>query len=324
MVAMQAQVFPMAKWAIGLRLSNCNDKQVEDAFNAGKILRTHVLRPTWHFVSPKNIRWLLKLTGPRVRAFNNTYYNRHELDNKIFMKSNDILIKSLRDNKQLTRTALQAELKKGKVKVEGIRLAFIMMQAELDGVICSGAKLGNQFTYTLLEERVPAVKEMTQQESLSALAEQYFKSRGPATVADFSWWSGLSMKECRGAAGMLNDKFQKEKIKGQEYIYSDVSLGKTRLVDRTFYMPDYDEYGIAYKDRWAILGEEISAKSLASLGYPHVIVVDGVISGTWKVAQPERKVQILQTYLPMDLSKVKTNALEKAARHFRDFNMPNT
>src|SRR5690348_17054279 len=155
MLAMQSQVYPMAKWAIGLRLAKCNTQQVDDAFDAGSILRTHVLRPTWHFVSPADIRWLLKLTGPRVQAFNNKYYLRHELDNKIFNKSNDVLIKSLRGGKQLTRNSLQAALEKSKIKAEGIRLAFIMMQAELDRIICSGPREGKQFTYALIDERVP-------------------------------------------------------------------------------------------------------------------------------------------------------------------------
>ena len=68
MVAMQAQEYAMAKWAIGLRVPGLNDAVVEKAFNDGAILRTHLMRPTWHFVSPQDIRWMLALTGPRVTA----------------------------------------------------------------------------------------------------------------------------------------------------------------------------------------------------------------------------------------------------------------
>jgi hypothetical protein len=68
--AVQAQDYAAAKWAIGLRSQHVTDVDVEQAFTNGKILRTHVLRPTWHFVTPEDICWLLKLTAPRVCAFN--------------------------------------------------------------------------------------------------------------------------------------------------------------------------------------------------------------------------------------------------------------
>jgi hypothetical protein len=70
MVAMQAQEYAMAKWAIGLRLPGLKDADVEKAFNDGAILRTHLMRPTWHFVTPSDIRWMLALTAPRVNAAN--------------------------------------------------------------------------------------------------------------------------------------------------------------------------------------------------------------------------------------------------------------
>src|SRR3712207_3882566 len=80
MGAVQAQDYPAAKWALGLRLRDALDADVERAFAEGTILRTHVMRPTWHFVLPADIRWLLALTGPRVNAFNASNYRALELD----------------------------------------------------------------------------------------------------------------------------------------------------------------------------------------------------------------------------------------------------
>ena len=319
MLAMQAQVYPMAKWAIGLRVRGCTDKQVENAFNAGKILRTHVLRPTWHFVSPIDIRWLLKLTGPRVRAINERYHVKQELDKKVFKKSNDVLIKTLRDNKHLTRTALQAALKKSRINASGIRLAFIMMEAELEGIICSGGQERNQFTYALLEERVAPVKEINREESLCLLARKYFTSRGPATVNDFSWWSGLTVKDCSNAIEMLKEELTLEIINSRDFYYIHSGVPKTKVDQPAFYMPDFDEYGIAYKDRSAILGEKVSEKSHASLGYPHVLVVDGVIAGTWKITKGARNVRLLETKVPADILKSRKNAISAAGKRFSDF-----
>lgn len=102
LAAMQAQDFAMAKWAIGLRLAELNDDDVENAFNNGTILRTHLLRPTWHFVTPADIRWMLALTAPRVNAVNAYYYRKLELDIKVFKRSNDKLAKTLQGGKHLT------------------------------------------------------------------------------------------------------------------------------------------------------------------------------------------------------------------------------
>ena len=173
--AMQAQEYSQSKWSIGLRLPHVTDSDIEKVFNDGKIIRTHILRPTWHFVSPKDIRWMLSLSAPRVKAVNAFMYRKMELDNKIFKKTNNILQKTLEGGKQLTRTKLAIELGRKKIVAEGIRLSCIMMQAELDGIICSGAKNGKQFTYALLDEKVPPSKQMKDDEAFGRTYKKIFQ-----------------------------------------------------------------------------------------------------------------------------------------------------
>ena len=84
--AVQAQDYPAAKWALGLRAAGVTDAGVEQAFSAGAILRTHVLRPTWHFVAPSDIRWVLSISGPRVHAMNAPYYRKMGLDSRTFAR----------------------------------------------------------------------------------------------------------------------------------------------------------------------------------------------------------------------------------------------
>ena len=323
MVAMQSQVYPMAKWAIGLRLPGAKDADIEEAFNRGEILRTHVLRPTWHFVHPSDIRWLLKLTGPRIQAFNKMYYKRKELDASTFKKSHQLLEKALQGGKHLTRTKLQAVLGKGKIKADGIRLAFLMMQAELDGIICSGKRDGKQFTYALLEERVPIAKSYSKDESLVMLAERYFRSRGPATANDFAWWSGLTVTECREGISALKDKLISDKWNGKLFYLVDTGLAKLKPVQRSFLMPDYDEYGIAYKDRSALFDDKIiTQKEFYKNRYPHAIVVDGIIAGTWKIkkrSEGRNKFSALELKMFSKLSASKNDILQKASHRFQNF-----
>src|SRR6266852_6469726 len=196
--AVQAQDFAAAKWALGLRLQGVTDDDIEQAFTDGAILRTHVMRPTWHFVSPADIRWLLALTAPRVHAASAYYSRRLELDEVAFRSTNAVLANALQGGKQLTRDELASALQQAGIITEGEqRVTHIMMRAELDGIICSGARRGKQFTYALLEERAPQARALERDEALAELTRRYFTSHGPATVQDFVWWSGLTTADAR-------------------------------------------------------------------------------------------------------------------------------
>src|SRR5687767_6827557 len=150
--AVQAQDYAGSKWGIAQRTAGLTDAQIEKEIDNGKIIRTHILRPTWHFVAAADIGWMLALSGPRVHAANAYWYRWLEVDDAVARRSRTALTKALRDRKELTRAELGAALRRAKIQVASSqRLACIVMRAELDGLICSGARRGKQFTYSLLE-----------------------------------------------------------------------------------------------------------------------------------------------------------------------------
>jgi hypothetical protein len=310
----------MAKWAIGLRLPGSTDDTIENAFNQGAILRTHVMRPTWHFVAPKDIRWLLKLTAPRVKIINGFTYRQQNLDSSIFKRSNDIIAKALEGGKHLTRTELQAALKQKKIVAEGIRLICLMMQAELDGIICSGARKGKQHTYALLEERASFAKPLLKEEALVLFAERYFTSRGPATVRDFSTWSGLPVSDAKDAVSRLSTKFIVEKINGREYLFIPECFDAEKKVQTDFLMPDYDEYGMSYKDRTAIRSAPDDFKHFTGVNpvFNRLIILNGKIEGTWKRTIKNNAV-VVETVPFRPLSSAKQRALAKAIKTYSKF-----
>src|SRR4051794_12729464 len=191
--AMQAQEYEPAKWALGLRMPDgTTSAKVQRACDEGRILRTHVMRPTWHFVGRSDIRWLLELTAPRVHRIL-SYYNRAlELDSRVLTRSAVVIERALRDGHHLTRAELAARLERAGLPAEGQRLARVVMNAELEGVICSGPRRDRQFTYALVAERAPKAARLPREEALATLAQRFFSSHGPATVKDFVWWSGLT------------------------------------------------------------------------------------------------------------------------------------
>jgi hypothetical protein len=286
--AMQAQDYHGAKWALGQRIRGGTDAGVERAFDAGAILRTHVLRPTWHFVTPADIRWMLALTGPRVsRAM--AYYNRIlELTPEVFRRSNAALVRALRGGRHLTRAELAVALRRAGIGgVEAQRLGHLMMQAELDGVVCSGPRRGKQFTYALLDERVPErARPLPKDAALRALARRYFATRGPATARDLAWWSGLPIREALRAADLLGRAVERETIDGEPYFSIDRPAAVRVRAPRALLLPNYDEYFIGLKDRRAI-GQRLARlprRLPADATFAHVLVIDGQLVGDWRRA----------------------------------------
>ncbi|MBC8173230.1 MAG: AlkZ family DNA glycosylase [Chitinophagales bacterium] len=317
--AMQAQEYAFAKWAIGLRLPALFETDIEQAFNEGVILRTHILRPTWHFVAPADIRWMLKLTAPGVQAFNAYYYRKYKLDETVFKRANKILIKELRDSKHLTRKELNIKFKEAGIIADELRLACIMMYAELEGLICSGPRRGKQFTYALLDERVKKTYTRKPDEALAELTLRYFNSRGPATIHDFAWWSGLSMAVVKKGILLNTQKLSKEVINGQEYWLGKDSQIVRPKYNRAFLLPDYDEYGISYKDRSAFsyTGPPVMKKDTGPAS-THTIVINGKSAGTWKSTFKANAV-IVQINTFTQLNKTDKQTLEKAVKRYAAF-----
>jgi len=204
--AVQAQEYALAKWSLGQRSRDAHDAIVEQAIADGAILRTHVLRPTWHFVLPEDIRWMLDLTGPRVQASTGSYLRKLGLDEDVLMKANTKIERALRGGNQLMRKELKVVLEKGGIEVDGVRLGFIMGDAELNGLVCSGARRGKQHTYALLSERAPDARVLDPDVALLELTLRYFTSHGPATVKDFNWWSSLRMADIRTGIEMAGSR----------------------------------------------------------------------------------------------------------------------
>jgi len=320
LVAVQAQDFAGAKWSLGLRLRKATDSQIERAFNEGAILRTHLLRPTWHFVTPADIGWLLALTAPRVHAASAHMVRSLELDAAVFKRSNAALAKALQGGQHLTRSELEEVLQKVGIATDvGNRMAYLMMGAELDGVICSGPRRGKQFTYALLEDRAPQAKTMERDEALAELSRRYFASRGPATVQDFAKWSGLTAADAGRGLEVVQHGLRHVVLDGQAYWHPKSRPPHNDGSPTAHLLSNYDEYISSYKDRSAILSEEHGALLWGrgnALAY--VIVVDGLIVGTWKRALMRDSV-VIETNPFRRLTHAEKGAITEAAQRYGRF-----
>lgn len=313
--AVQAQEYQDSKWSLAMRMTSASDGIIEEAFTAGRILRTHVMRPTWHFVIPQDIRWLLELTAPRVNTVAGSYYRQQNLDDALFARANDIFAKALEGGKFLTRQELKQALVESGIESNNLRMSFIVMRAELDAVICSGPRRGKQFTYALLTERAPQAHSLPREEALAELTRRYYTSHGPATARDFSWWSGLTVADCKAGIEMLGSELSNKEVDGQMYYFSASIAEAPDPTQTAFLLPIYDELIVGYSNfsQSRTGGQDVSVELMYNATFFH-----GGIIGSWKRTIQKKEVQItLAPFVPMNPEQ--EQAVLAAAGRYGDF-----
>lgn len=319
MGALQAQDYNMAKWAIGLRLPAATETTVDKAIDKGEIIRTHVMRPTWHFVAAADLHWMLELTAPKILASLKTRHKQLGFTDAIFKKSHHLIERALTKSKHLTRDELVNEMKKANIRVDEARASHLFLKAELEGLICSGAHKDAAPTYTLLQDRVPKKKHYHRDEALALLAKKYFNSHGPATLQDFCWWSGLTLTEARQALEMIKQDLIVEKNGSQTWCIGKEFAASTKPADGAWLLPAFDEFVISYKDRSHIMSLQHQKKAFSSNGiFWPVMVVNGQVTGLWKRTIKKDKV-LIETEPFGRTGKSTKQMIEKAAVNFGRF-----
>ncbi len=316
--AVQAQEYALAKWALGLRMESATEDVIEQALAVGAILRTHMMRPTWHFVTPVDIRWILELTAPRVHQVNAYMYRQLELDDTLLRRSSAIIARALEGGKHLMRAELGGVLAENGIdNTHGLRLGYIVHYAELEGIICSGARRGKQHTYALIDERAPDARRLAREEALAELTLRFFTSHGPATVKDFSWWSGLTTADVRAGLAMLDHQLNHEVIGEQTYWFSSSMSPAEKPPMTGHLLPVYDEYTIAYKNQTNVLDPKYLELASGDL-YTSSFVVNGEIVGMWRRTFSKKSVVIeLVAFRPF--SAAENDAFIAAAHRFGAF-----
>jgi hypothetical protein len=283
--AVQSQDYPGARWALGQRIAGgSTDAAIARAFDDGAILRTHVLRPTWHFVTPADIRWLMALTGPRIERVARYYQEAVGLDARLRSRGRSVILRALGAGQHLTRVEIMTALTRAGIAVTGQALGHLLFHVEADALVCSGPARGRLPTYALLDARVPTAAPVDRDRALAELARRYFQSHGPATVADYVWWSGLTAGDARAGIAIARPWLEREVIEGTEYWIAPSTPARSRVAPAVHLLPNYDELLVAYRDRSASIEPPTAgARGLTSQDVlTNVITVAGRVAGTWQ------------------------------------------
>lgn len=273
LVAVQAQDVLGACWGVGQR-SRADNASVGAAFDRGEILRTHVMRPTWHFVTPADVRWLLALTAARIHSSAASYYRSAGLTAPKLARYDARIADALRGGQFATREELA---KRAGVREQGQALSLVMIHAELEQVIISGPRQGKQQTYALFDERVPRAKPRSRDAALAELARRYVTSHGPALPKDLAWWGGLTLTEARRGLELAGDAIAWR----EPYFVPAKSPRASPREEAVHLLPNFDELVVAFVDRTAAHDDRVAKLDISVLS-SHLVVSRGMLIGGYQ------------------------------------------
>ena len=332
--AMQAQDYPASLWAIGLRCKEgTTAKDVENAIIKKEIARTWLMRGTLHFAASKDIHWMLDLFRPRLLRTAILRDKHLGLSDNVIEKTKKLFYAALKKERILTRLQMYDILDKGRVPSKNNLGYHMLYRAAWDGLICFGPMHEKEQTFVLLDDHIKERSELSNEQAISELALRYFSSHGPATLRDYVWWSGLTVKDARLGIEKNSSKLSEEDIDGTRY-YMQKKMPKIDDKSRVHLLPAFDEYLVSYADRSAMLGNPGMQKAIKRMIetqkltiihsngiFSSVIVVDGAVVGTWSRKINENKVTVtIKRYVKLDKDADK-GIREEAERYGRFFGM---
>jgi winged helix DNA-binding protein len=308
---------------VAQRLDGAVEADLDRAFDAGEIVRTHVLRPTWHFVAPEDLRWLLALTAPRIHRASAFQYRLLEIDAALAARSRQVIERALRGGISLTREELGTRLGEAGIEATGPRLGYLVSHAELEGVVCSGPRRGKRHTYALVDERLAPASPRERDSALAELARRYVEGHGPAQVADLAWWAGLTVADARAALESASPPLVRDQAGGRAFWLSPTSAtARERLQSKLVQLiPNYDELLVGFRDRSDASDPKLPAElRVAQVILGHVVVRNGHVVGRYRRRdEPGARATALDVSLAVPLDSEERAALRGAAERFAKF-----
>jgi hypothetical protein len=294
MTAMQAQDFAASKWAVGMRIPDCTLPMVDEAIVRGDLLRMHLLRPTWHWASGKDIRQWIRLCAKSIINSARTREISNGLTDDIIAQCKQIIHHALSENPVLSKAALMEEIEKhGIATKEDNMAAHILIHAEMGELVCSGGGEGNKQTYTLLSNRAQDLLHFDAEKSAALLAEKYFISHGPATFDDFLWWSALPVKLARSSVESLGQNIIRVTCCEKVYWMAAKNLHASMPENQAHFLPAFDEYIISYRHREDVLLKADYRKIISSNGiFRPALLINGIVAGLWRRTTLKGRFQI--------------------------------
>ncbi|WP_166375962.1 winged helix DNA-binding domain-containing protein [Aeromicrobium phragmitis] len=319
LLAVQAENVAQSGWAVAARTATPTPDDLRHLLDEGRVIRTHVLRPTWHYVAAEDIGWLLDLTAPRLRTLVLRQLHRdHGLTTSDLDRMGSVVVDALGREPHRTRDEVAAALRAGGIDTTGAVLMTFLALLEFDQLVCSGRPREGVHTYALFADRVPAAPRLDRAESLAALALRYFTGHGPATEKDLAYWATLPLGEVRTAIAEVRDQLGSFEHQGRTFWHARESeCPSGSLKPQGHLLQVLDEMYRGYQDSRMVLDARgvVPAGRETALG---MALVDGQLVARMKRTVGQRVVFDLEPY-DGALSRAERDALDEAAARYGAF-----
>jgi hypothetical protein len=289
---------------------------VDALIDQGAVVRTHVLRGTWHTVPVEDLRMMLATSYDRIQALMGTNNRNVNLDAATLLRGTEALAAATAGGHHLTRDEAAEALKAaGIADTSGLRLIHLLMHAELESAICSGNPKGGKQTYANFDERVPA-GEIARDEAIRALAQRFFASRGPATLKDFTRWATLKVSDAKAAVDGLG--LEELRVGGRVLYYTQEPPAELDSVPVVDFVQGFDEMICAYTDsKEFVLHHSVPRTRFPGRArFTSVILLDGQVIGSWK-ATPKKESVLIETWRVRGFTAAEIAALRRGADRLR-------
>jgi hypothetical protein len=254
LLAVQAENPSQSAWAVASRTSDPSQGDLRAALADGRLIRTHVLRPTWHYVRAVDVGWLLALTGPKVQRTTVTQLrDAHGLDDRRLDRAARAVVEILREHPDRTRGQLAEGLRDHGFDLFGQSLMILLAHLELERIVCSGRPLDDEHTYALFADRVPRSRELDRDEALGELALRYFTGHGPATERDLAYWATLTLTDVRRGLHLVGDRLDSFEHDGRTFWHAPADPPRRREEPVGHLLQILDEMYRGYQEsRWVL------------------------------------------------------------------------
>ncbi|MDR7086398.1 hypothetical protein J2X11_001237 [Aeromicrobium panaciterrae] len=306
----QSQLHDMGLWAVAKRTTGLTKSDLDAAFARGDFLRTHVLRPTWHFVDPSDIHWLLTVTAPRIRQMMSSSNNTIGLSPDKLDRSAEVIVEALSDGPR-TRPELGTALADAGVDPTG-HLIHMAMNAEIEALVVNGPMRGKQHTYVLLDSVVTAPPAQPRDELLALIARRYARGHGPIRDKDLAWWTSLTLTDSRRALEL--GELRPTDIDGETYWSHDELVEAEQPA--AMLLSNFDEYISYARDPGDY--ERFDGTAEQMMRSTGLLAIDGQLAGLWTRTIKSKAVTITVRCSPRVTTAIK-RALESEAAAFGRF-----
>lgn len=285
MFALQAQDLPAALWAVGSRTTDSRIDDVRALVESGTVVRSWPMRGTLHMLPAADLHWVLGLTAERVLRSATATYSREGIEDLLIGRAGDCARAALEGRRSLSRAEMHALWSDAGIDVRGQRGYHLISILALRGILCWGPFEGRAQRLVLVDEWIPRDSRRTL-DGEAALGEffvRYLAGHAPASVADFAWWTGLTLGHARRALAEVRHRVE-------QLPHRDVELWRLRDVapppekaSGVLALAAFDEYFLGYRDR-SLVCDPRHASAVVPGGngvFTPLIVRGGRVVGTW-------------------------------------------